>query len=138
MTIANSLDPAQARQNVGPDLDLTCLTLGWYSRNNFSKNLILKQISRRQKVIRLPSIQTCAILRLKGQDYRNYKELQYIYSCPMKTRHSTHALSYGLSKAVQNFVIYIYNLGKMQCFHTKVSIPVATLKHDVTSASKLR
>ena len=97
MTIANSLDPAQARQNVGPDLDLTCLTLGWYSRKYFSKKLILKQISRRQKVIRLPSIQTCAILRLKGQDYRNYKELQYIYSCPMKTRHSTHALSYGLS-----------------------------------------
>ena len=26
----NSLDPNQARQNVGPDLDKTCLTLWWY------------------------------------------------------------------------------------------------------------
>ena len=28
---ANSLDPDQARQNVGPDLDPICLTLRWYS-----------------------------------------------------------------------------------------------------------
>ena len=27
ITFANSLDPDQARQNVGPDLDLNCLTL---------------------------------------------------------------------------------------------------------------
>ena len=27
ITLANSLDPDQARQNVGPDLDLNCLTL---------------------------------------------------------------------------------------------------------------
>ena len=27
---ANSLDPDQARQNVGPDLDPNCLTPGWY------------------------------------------------------------------------------------------------------------
>ena len=27
---ANSLDPDQARQNVGPDLDPNCLTLWWY------------------------------------------------------------------------------------------------------------
>ena len=30
ITIANSLDPDQARQNVGPDLDPNCLTPGWY------------------------------------------------------------------------------------------------------------
>ena len=28
---ANSLDPDQARQKVGPDLDPICLTLRWYS-----------------------------------------------------------------------------------------------------------
>ena len=28
---ANSLDPDQAQRNVGPDLDLNCLTLCWYS-----------------------------------------------------------------------------------------------------------
>ena len=27
ITFANSLDPGQARQNVGPDLDPNCLTL---------------------------------------------------------------------------------------------------------------
>ena len=30
-TYANSLDPDQARQNVGPDLDPICLPLRWYS-----------------------------------------------------------------------------------------------------------
>ena len=29
MTFANSLDPDQARQNVGPYLDPNCLTPGW-------------------------------------------------------------------------------------------------------------
>ena len=41
ITIANSLDPDQARQNVGPDLGPNCWTLWWYSWNNFSKKLIL-------------------------------------------------------------------------------------------------
>ena len=49
ITFANSLDPDQARQNVGPDLDQNCLTLWSYSWKNFSKKLILKKISRRQK-----------------------------------------------------------------------------------------
>ena len=56
----------------------------------------------------------------------------------MKTHHSTDAHSRGLSKAVQNCVIYNYFLGQMQCFRTKISIAVAQLTHDVTSASKLR
>ena len=30
ITFANSLDPDQARQNVGPDLDPNCLTPRWY------------------------------------------------------------------------------------------------------------
>ena len=37
---ANSLDPDQARQNFGPDLDPNCLTLWWYSWKMFLKNLI--------------------------------------------------------------------------------------------------
>ena len=49
LTFANSLGPDQARQNVGPDLDPNCLTLGWCSGKNFSKQLISKKISRRQK-----------------------------------------------------------------------------------------
>ena len=61
-----------------------------------------------------------------------------VYSCPIKTHHSTDAQSRGLSKAVQNCVIYNYFLGKMQCFRTNISIAVAQLTHDVTSASKLR
>ena len=64
--------------------------------------------------------------------------IMYIYSCPMKTHHSSDARICGLSKAVQNFVIYNCYLGQMQCFRTKISIPVTPLTHDVTSASKLR
>ena len=30
ITFANSLDPDQASQSVGPDLDPNCLTPGWY------------------------------------------------------------------------------------------------------------
>ena len=55
----------------------------------------------------------------------------------MKTHHSTDAHSRGLSKAVQNCVIYNYFLEQMQCFRTKISIAVAQLTHGVTSASKL-
>ena len=56
----------------------------------------------------------------------------------MKTHHSSDAHICGLSKAVQNCVIYNYYLGQMRCFCTKISIPVTPLTHDVTSASKLR
>ena len=31
ITFANRLDPDQAQQNIGPDLDPICLTLRWYS-----------------------------------------------------------------------------------------------------------
>ena len=40
---ANSLDPDQARQHVGPDLDPNCLTLWWYSWKIFLKKLVLKK-----------------------------------------------------------------------------------------------
>ena len=40
--------------------------------------------------------------------------------------------------AVQNCVIHIYYLGQMQYLRTKISIPVTSLTHDVTSAFKLR
>ena len=40
---ANSLDPDQARQNVGPDLDPNCLTLWWYSWKIFWKEFIFKK-----------------------------------------------------------------------------------------------
>ena len=56
----------------------------------------------------------------------------------MKTHHSSDAHICGLSKAVQNCVIYNYHLGQMRCFRAKKSIQVTPLTHDVTSASKLR
>ena len=56
----------------------------------------------------------------------------------MKTHHSSDAHICGLSKAVQNCVIYNYYLGQMRCFRTKISILLTLLTHDVTSASKLR
>ena len=58
-----------------------------------------------------------------------------IYSCPMKTHHSSDAQSCGLSKVVENCAIYIYYLGQMQWFRTKISFPVTRLTHEVTSAS---
>ena len=56
----------------------------------------------------------------------------------MKTHHSSDVHICGLSKAVQNCVIYDYYLGQMRCYRTKNSIPVTLLTHDVTSASQLR
>ena len=69
---------------------------------------------------------------------RHCGDNQKVYSCPMKTHHSPDAHICGLSKAVQNCVIYNYYLGHMRCFRTKISIQVTPLTHDVTSASKLR
>ena len=55
----------------------------------------------------------------------------------MQTHHSSDAHSCSLSKAVEYCVIYIYYLGQMQCFHTKINSS-APLTHGITSASKLR
>ena len=44
----------------------------------------------------------------------------------------------GLSKAVQNCVIYNYYVGQIRRFPVKISFPVTPFTHDVTSASKLR
>ena len=49
ITFANSLDPHQAQQNVGPDLDPNSLTLRWYFCRNFSKRKSLKKINRQWK-----------------------------------------------------------------------------------------
>ena len=38
-TIANSLDTEKARQNMGPDLDLICLTPSWYSWKIYFKKV---------------------------------------------------------------------------------------------------
>ena len=38
MTFANSLDPDQAQQNVGPDLDPNCLTLMVFLKEYFEKD----------------------------------------------------------------------------------------------------
>ena len=40
ITFVNSLDPDQARQNVGPDLGPNFLPLRYYSRKKFLKKLI--------------------------------------------------------------------------------------------------
>ena len=37
ITFANSLDPDQARQNIGPDLDLNCLTMMVFLKEFFEK-----------------------------------------------------------------------------------------------------
>ena len=42
ITFANSLDPDQAQQNVGPDLDPNWLTHWWYSCKVFLKKLFFK------------------------------------------------------------------------------------------------
>ena len=55
-----------------------------------------------------------------------------------ETHHSSNTHICGLSKAVQNCVIYNYYLGQMRCNRTKIPILVTPLTHDVTSASKLR
>ena len=50
ITFANSLDPNQARQNVGPDLVPNCLTFWWYSYKIFFEKVnFKKKIHRRQK-----------------------------------------------------------------------------------------
>ena len=49
ITFANSLDSDQVWQNVGPDLDPSCLTLWWYSWMIFLKKLIWKKKSTDDK-----------------------------------------------------------------------------------------
>ena len=60
ITFSNILNPDQARQNVRPALDPNCLTLSWYSWKNFLEKLILKEISRQQKIK-----QNYAVVRVK-------------------------------------------------------------------------
>ena len=55
ITLANSLDPDQTRQNVGPALDPSCLILmlfpkEYFGKNN-NKNVIWNNICREQKIM---------------------------------------------------------------------------------------
>ena len=49
--IANSLDPDQAQQNVGPDLDPDCLTLWKYSRREFFEKVNVGKKSADKKYL---------------------------------------------------------------------------------------
>ena len=49
MIFADSLDPDQAQQKVGPDLDLSCLTLWVLFLKKKMKIVMLKNICRQQK-----------------------------------------------------------------------------------------
>ena len=56
--LTNSLNPDQARQKVGPDLDPNCLTLWWYFWKNSLKMLIFeKSADDRKNHAKLPSMQ---------------------------------------------------------------------------------
>ena len=72
ITFANSLDPDQARQNVGSDLDPNCLILWWYSWKIFLKKLILKKINRLQKSM---------------QNYPACKEVTPYYTSKIRTNY---------------------------------------------------
>ena len=68
ITFANNLDPDQARQNVGHDLDQNCLALYWYSRKIILEKATTrkqtdfeKNISRRQNHDMLPRRQNESI-----------------------------------------------------------------------------
>ena len=52
ITFANSLDPDQARQNIGPDLDPNCLTPRWYLWKDFWENLILNKSADDKKIVK--------------------------------------------------------------------------------------
>ena len=57
ITFTNCLEPDQARQNVGPDLDPNCLTLSWY----FWKMLLKKKVNfktKNQQTTKLPSMRS--------------------------------------------------------------------------------
>ena len=56
ITFANSLDPDQAQQNVGLDLEPNCLTL-WYSGKVLLEMLILKKSTNEKKHANLHSMQ---------------------------------------------------------------------------------
>ena len=58
ITFANSLDPNQARHNVRPDLDPSCMTLRYHSWKKILKKIMLRNFCRRQNIVtKLPSMQ---------------------------------------------------------------------------------
>ena len=55
ITFANSLDPDQVRQNVGPDLDPNCLTLMVFLKEFFEKINFEKNRQTTQKMQNYPA-----------------------------------------------------------------------------------
>ena len=47
------MDPDQAQQNVGPDLDPNCLTLLWYSQKNYFEKKNIIEISDDKKAFKI-------------------------------------------------------------------------------------
>ena len=74
---ANSLDPDQVRQNVGSDLDPTCLPLCRYKCNHVGMFQILKEIiSRQQDIMNYFVISTKISMYWSISSYRVF--LQYV------------------------------------------------------------
>ena len=79
ITIANSLDPEQARQNVRHDLDPNCLQFWWY----FCKNILKKQIFKKKQSRRLkkhakfPSM-LCGDFFLFQKSIKQFKCFKYL------------------------------------------------------------
>ena len=68
--------------------------------------------------------------------WRNYFVLFFIptqdfpHFYPVKTQHPSDAPSCGMSKVVHKWVMYIYYLGQMQHFRTKILILATALTYD--------
>ena len=55
LTFANSLDPYQARQNVGPDMDPICLTLSYIPEELFENIDLKKRIRQKMSKQNFPA-----------------------------------------------------------------------------------
>ena len=75
LTFANSLDPDQAQQSVGPDLDPNCLTLWCYSWKSFLKKLFFiypackLELKRKGYNTRPGNCQNCFASLLKRKEF---------------------------------------------------------------------
>ena len=98
----------------------TLLFLNQWIKPMLNKSTLWYQYLLQQKV----SLCICTITVwvrsfVHGQIVKSLITLDpHIYSCPMKTHHCSDAHICGLSKTVQNCVIYNYYLGQMRCFRT--------------------
>ena len=81
VTFANSLDPDQARQNVGPGLDPNCLALWSHSWNSFLKKVILKN-SAYDKITMQRANSACTHIPY-------YREILYLHTLKVPVYGST-------------------------------------------------